>query len=119
MRLFGRIQVPILAPFHQLSAVSNFGWADGGLRGFELRAKVVIETERAACPWTVLLKSSQMIWRSTAVPAQVKPACPSSVRNRFSGEVEGEVTSLPFSSGSSIARQPSAAPFITGYTLFR
>jgi len=63
---------------------------------------------------SVLLNSSHMICRSTAVPAQVHAACPSSVRKLFSGEVDGEVTSLPFSSGRSISRHASAAPFMTG-----
>ncbi len=67
----------------------------------------------------VLWKSSQMICRSTAVPAQTQPRTPSSVLKPFSGEVEGLVISLPFSSSNSMCMHASVAPFITGYTWLR
>ena len=94
---FGRVEVPILAPLHQLSAATDLGRTDSVARTIQGVLERIVRCRIPAAA-AVFSKSSQMICRSTALPAHAHPRVPSSVLNAFSGEVEGLVMSLPFAS---------------------
>ena len=97
-----RIEIPVLAPLHQLTAAADLRRADLPAGGVQL------PPERSSSPRTwaaiaVLFKSSQMICRSIAAPSHThhaRPPAPS--RKLFSGDVDGDVMSPPFSSSTNM-----------------
>ena len=103
----------ILKPFLNVSILSNLNFRQLFNHTFQLISKYLILAQNFALLITQL-NNALIICESIAGPTQGL-VYPSSVIYEFSGDTDGQVTSLPFESSTRKSTKNSAASFIVSY----